>query len=64
VGCDGTDVLVVQPGYRNYNFDSRQVPNILEFYLLAKEFSSHFILFYFIYLIYLRFQELWSRFWF
>src|ERR671927_932299 len=46
VGCDGTDVLVVQPGYRNYNFDSRQVPNILEFYLLAKEFSSHFILFY------------------
>ena len=30
------------------NFDSRQVPNILEFYLLAKEFS-YFILF--IYLI-------------
>src|ERR1041384_7912926 len=42
------------------NFDSRQVPNILEFYLLAKEFSSHFILF--IYLFYLRFQEPWSRF--
>ena len=26
-GCDGTDVLVVQPGYQNFNnFDSRQVP--------------------------------------
>ena len=40
------------------NFDSRQVPNILEFYLLAKEFS-YFILF--IYLIYLQFCGLISQ---
>ena len=43
------------------NFDSRQVPNILEFYLLLK----NLVAIYFIYLFnLLGFQEPWSRFWF